>query len=77
MAIKIDTTITVGNLLSIVGMLAAIVIFVISLNFTSNANREDIKELKQTVKEIQNTVNAIDKRLAVLEERTNRVPVAW
>jgi uncharacterized protein YoxC len=77
MSIKFDATITVGNILSLVGMLAAIVVFVISLNFTTNASRDDIKELKQSIKEIQITVNAIDKRSAVLEDRMNKNTVSW
>jgi cell division protein FtsL len=76
---KIDTTLTVGNMLTIIGMTGAIIIFIISLNAISSSNREDILELKQSVKEVQlsirelqTTVNAIDKKTAVLEERTNR-----
>jgi uncharacterized protein YoxC len=67
---KIDTTFTVGNILTIIGMIAAIIIFTISLNFTSGANRADIQELKQSMKEMQATLNSIDRRTAVLEERT-------
>jgi peptidoglycan hydrolase CwlO-like protein len=76
---KIDTTLTVGNMLTILGMTGAIIIFTVSLNVVSSSNREDILELKQAVKEVQlsirelqTTVNAIDKKTAVLEERTNR-----
>ena len=74
---KIDTTITIGNLLSVTGMLAAIAVFIISLNFTVAASREDIREIKQAVKELQATVNAIDKRTAVLEERINARGVSF
>jgi hypothetical protein len=79
MSVKIDTTFTVGNILTILGMSGAIIIFIVSLNAISSSNREDILELKQYVKEVQlsirelqTTVNAIDKKTAVLEERTSR-----
>jgi hypothetical protein len=76
---KIDTTFTVGNILTVIGMIAAVIIFTISLNFTSGANRADIQELKQSMKEMQVTLNSIDRRTAVLEERTStgKVPSTW
>jgi hypothetical protein len=76
---KIDTTFTMGNILTVMGMFAAIIIFIISLNFSSNASRADIQELKQSVREMQVTLNAIDKRTVILEERTgnNRPLSSW
>jgi uncharacterized protein YoxC len=68
---KVDTTFTVSNILTIIGMIAAIIIFAISISFTSGANRSDIQELKQSMKEMQTTLNSIDRRTAVLEERTS------
>jgi peptidoglycan hydrolase CwlO-like protein len=67
--VKLNTTITVGNLLSMVGMGAAILMFVFSIHFTTNANRADILELKASIAEIQKTVTSIDKRLGMLEVR--------
>jgi type VI protein secretion system component VasK len=80
---KFDNTITFGNLLTMFGMVAAILMFVFSIHFTTNANRSDILALKQSVEstqvemrqsiaDLQRTVNSIDKRLAVVEERTAR-----
>ncbi|MDR2095668.1 MAG: hypothetical protein LBP76_09145 [Treponema sp.] len=77
MAMKVDTTITIGNILSAIGMLAAIVVFLISINIITNENREDLKEIRQSMREMHTTLNAIDKRTAVLEERTNRGSVFW
>jgi uncharacterized protein with FMN-binding domain len=76
---KTDFTVTLGNLLSIIGMAVAIVIFVVSMTFMSSSNRDDIRELKVSVKEVQmsikdlqTVINSIDRRTAVLEERTSR-----
>jgi peptidoglycan hydrolase CwlO-like protein len=77
---KVDTTITIGNILTVVGMLSAIVVFVISLNFTSMANGSNIKDLKQSMTTVQSTLssmdqrlNGIESRLATLEERTKNM----
>jgi cell division protein FtsL len=76
---KTDFTFTLGNLLSIVGMACAIIIFVVSMTFMSSSNRDDIRELKDSVKEVQmsikdlqTVIHSIDRRTAVLEERTGR-----
>jgi cell division protein FtsL len=73
---RFDTTITFGNILTMVGMVAAILMFVVSIHFTTNANRAEIQSIKTSIAEInytmtdlQKTVNSIDKRLAVLEAR--------
>jgi hypothetical protein len=76
---KTDFTFALGNLLSIIGMAVAIVIFVVSMTFMSRASRDDIRELKESVREVQmsikdlqTVIHSIDLRTAVLEERTSR-----
>jgi cell division protein FtsL len=76
---KTDFTFTLGHILSIIAMVSAVIIFVVSLTFLSSSNRDDIRELKESVKEVQMSINnlqtvvhSIDRRTAVLEERTGR-----
>ncbi|MDR1468804.1 MAG: hypothetical protein LBT00_05875 [Spirochaetaceae bacterium] len=76
---KTDFTFTLGHILSIIAMVSAVVIFVVSLSFLSSSNRDDIRELKESVREVQmsikdmqTVIHSIDRRTAVLEERTGR-----
>ncbi|MDR0637543.1 MAG: hypothetical protein LBG27_01345 [Spirochaetaceae bacterium] len=76
---KTDFTFTLGNLLSMIAMAGAIVVFVVSMTFMSNSSRDDIRELKDSIKEVQmsikdmqTVIHSIDRRTAVLEERTGR-----
>jgi hypothetical protein len=76
---KTDFTFTLGNLLSIIAMAGAIVVFVVSLTFLSGSNRDDIRDIKDSVtevqmslKDLQTVIYSIDRRTAVLEERTGR-----
>ena len=81
---KTDFTFTLGNLLSMIAMAGAIVIFVVSMTFMLSSNRDDIRELKESVKEVQmsikdmqTVIDSIDRMTAVLEERMGRNPAGF
>jgi peptidoglycan hydrolase CwlO-like protein len=74
---KVEGNLTIGNILTMLAMAAAIGIFIISMSFNAQANRDDIVELKQSmntsVSELKASIKEIQQSIKEMQTTINGI----